>query len=1048
MAAWLGTHACGQNPVIVPVRNFAGPTDMALVCVQKVGPAEDPQLTGRPMTFCHAPDVKDPRVDLQARPRGTFGLVTNTGRGELAVVDLDRNRLVDLLPGIPGFNMLPVGAVPEAVAISTDGCRAVTANRGSCDLGFIETSRLLSVAMGNARATADGGATRGPVAASVQITTRSGALSARPGAITFVPQNVAVFSAPPPPAPAPAPDLFCSDAGAASVAGRQPWRALVTFPGCELVALVDLPSGRLVDSVYLRSGGLVPAGDDPVCPVECGAPTTAAMDAGEDAGDAGAGDAGAGTGAEATGTGITAPTSLAVLPDASRIYVGARNLPAIAALQLDPAGRLLIPASGGLIPLHEGAVGTTRLRLSVDWFRPGAESGVLGAFVGDFPAGGPEQFLYAIAQDGTVRVVDVGARRFPPSFTEVECEVSVDSLTLAARPGATLAACDRYVEDPAARLPRKIFARGPGLAVPPGPTAAGLPTPVPVDVAFAQLQRGQDMTNPLEAADFVGAFAYLLLSNGAIHPITLVEGNATLREIQLTPTLKELPPPHSFRNTLVGAAQPDNRLGPPRLPGAPVASLSTNEIPFARRAVLDREQVPRVEGFETENTSVHPLAASGAPLNAYAYFPRPNETRDDQLWSGIWEGELSGTRRSSGVFQAPASPVAIGAGVVTDAGAAFCAAGAQPGDVVRLFGCGEDTDCGRPEDWTCIRSAAAAPGLCVRAPQAAALEQTCGRLLRSRLRWEATAVASRRIEFALKPDERVLPSVIGCADLCGQEQEYAGFACLPVTPGGPARCVRTCANDDDCRPGAVCEDVGSPAGPLCVEAPRLDPACVSERTSYAVQAGKSFLIRGSLTPSFATSVEVAGQCQPLVNRNPRLADRIPLSAPRCPAITDQPAGQSTAERAAATEGNLVAGPQAATVAQNPCLYLAPNADDETDAQPHARALFEGPELRFVLTNLEQPFGDGVAFQFGVVGGMIEGAIEPSDFAPTAVPSRLIASPIEVLRDEDELPNSFYPYLYVVDAGRLDTRNRGQILRVDTERPGYDSSRSSRTFDVQ
>src|SRR4051794_38100237 len=92
---------CGSQPTVVPVRNLERPSDMSFVCLKVVDTMQG-ILTGRPMTSCHphlnsgaTPTAVDPAPDFSNRTFGTFGLVPNTARGELAVVDLDANRLVD-----------------------------------------------------------------------------------------------------------------------------------------------------------------------------------------------------------------------------------------------------------------------------------------------------------------------------------------------------------------------------------------------------------------------------------------------------------------------------------------------------------------------------------------------------------------------------------------------------------------------------------------------------------------------------------------------------------------------------------------------------------------------------------------------------------------------------------------------------------------------------------------------------------------------------------------------------------------------------------------
>jgi hypothetical protein len=140
---------CGQETIIVPSRTLDRPTDLAFLCLR----SSSTSLGGRshvsavPMSECSASplkegDVRDP--DSPSRNLGLFGLVTNSARGELGAVDFDKNRMVDLDTAIPGFNMLPVGQLPESVAVSSDGCKAVSANRGSCDISLVDSSRLLA----------------------------------------------------------------------------------------------------------------------------------------------------------------------------------------------------------------------------------------------------------------------------------------------------------------------------------------------------------------------------------------------------------------------------------------------------------------------------------------------------------------------------------------------------------------------------------------------------------------------------------------------------------------------------------------------------------------------------------------------------------------------------------------------------------------------------------------------------------------------------------------------------------------------------------------
>src|SRR4029453_5648902 len=119
----------------------------------------------------------------------------------------------------------------------------------------------------------------GPVVSRVVPTTASGTpLKVAPHEIAFLPQPTTSLydyhsELPPemkmPPTPPPA----CQAGGAydrAHTDTRAPWRAVVTFPSCDLVAVLEPPSGKIVSSVYVRSTGVVDAGTEPVCPTDCG----------------------------------------------------------------------------------------------------------------------------------------------------------------------------------------------------------------------------------------------------------------------------------------------------------------------------------------------------------------------------------------------------------------------------------------------------------------------------------------------------------------------------------------------------------------------------------------------------------------------------------------------------------------------------------------------------------------------------------------------------------------------------------------------------------
>ena len=119
--------ACSQTPTSVPVRTFERAQRMDVVCLRVYDPplpghaAGDFQQRvpiGRPQSEC-APVPSN--IDGLGFDKQLFALVTQTTRGEVAVVDLSAGRLVDLSRAIPGINFLPTGALPTDVAATPDG---------------------------------------------------------------------------------------------------------------------------------------------------------------------------------------------------------------------------------------------------------------------------------------------------------------------------------------------------------------------------------------------------------------------------------------------------------------------------------------------------------------------------------------------------------------------------------------------------------------------------------------------------------------------------------------------------------------------------------------------------------------------------------------------------------------------------------------------------------------------------------------------------------------------------------------------------------------
>jgi hypothetical protein len=103
----LGLFACAQKPQAVTLRSLEASGRVSFLCLgENFGP--------RDIGDCPDKSVTD------GEGRHLLSMVTQTTRGEVAVVDLAAGAVVDEDPAIPGFNFLPVGAQPTSI-VSTPG---------------------------------------------------------------------------------------------------------------------------------------------------------------------------------------------------------------------------------------------------------------------------------------------------------------------------------------------------------------------------------------------------------------------------------------------------------------------------------------------------------------------------------------------------------------------------------------------------------------------------------------------------------------------------------------------------------------------------------------------------------------------------------------------------------------------------------------------------------------------------------------------------------------------------------------------------------------
>jgi hypothetical protein len=1081
--------ACGPDPIITPVRNLERPSDMDFVCMSAADETSPSRLTGaQPMPVCKDPARPDPAPGSirGIRILGTFGLVTNSARSEVGAIDLEFQRLVDLDPGIPGFNQIPVGALPESISTSDDGCRAVTANRGSCDLSFINTSRALAPVM-KGTVHADDTA---PIVTTFRIKTGRGELRAAPYEIAFLPTLSAEQAYPTEPLSG-LPDGGTStpvmgtdagtDAGLPTMARRAPacgtapgqtWRAVVTFPSCDLVAMVrfglaesGLPEARVLSSVrILPDGQVVNAGPDPVCAADCpvapgtdggGAadvsPDLPAADAGDVAqsdgaldpgpADAGAADAGI---SDAAGpvttvdaatprTGVLGVGALAVMPRGDRVYLAATRSEQISVVGIGPGDTGFLALPDAPVRLAERPGGVTRLRLTANRFGPPKPG---GPFVGD-----RGQYLYAFARDGSVRVVEIGDGKGNLLSSPGECDVNVDP----DRPGFNPArGCVRVTE----KFPRLLLEKGPGLRVPVR-LEPDVGAPVPIDIAFSEL-------GPL-------GLGLLLASNGQVY------------QIAVDPLLASGMPAHTPRGSAPSAGSRAG--GPPRVEEAPTRSFTETTLPYPTKVGFASEDLgPRLESYSTSAQG-----SSSSQVTNWMKFEEHSAVPEDVLVR--WEGTLPGTDRLTGQLSAAAS----GAPLLRDVGADYCRAAVEPGDVLSISGCDQDTQCDPNADEVCYRIAPGAQGTCLPRSFVAnePLVRACRTELASRRRYEIHEVRKRQLVLGLKLDEvprpRLAPCTVvvasGAPDVCQPDAAHLpdptlpddkGFRCMELVAGEP-RCLKSCGvkvdgvwqpSDERCRPGHVCADVGSAdLGPLCVEAPLPRPECTPRDARYQIQAGKSYLVRSQALPYFATHREQAvepngdpgagGLCVRDTTAPKLFSQRISLNAPRCQNVMDGTRASGAIEHR--TENEPFGG--------NPCMFRGPNEEPETGS--HVKALFQTPHYRFVLTNIEDYVGDAATIRVFVVGGFSPLIVASPSRAVIGLGARIVTGPSDA--DDtgvsiDEAANTMPvppPFFFVVDQGRTLTQfSRGQVLRInprplDTLQGGFlDSIETDSLFPIQ
>jgi hypothetical protein len=1021
--------ACSSTPTVIPTKNLERPVDMSLVCLEMTSGTT--QLSGRPMSVCHQRNALDPTVNLSGqRNLGTFGFIINAGRGELAVADMDQGRMLDLTPKAPGYGMLPVGGNPESVAASQDGCWVAIGNRTTCDFTLVDPARLLSGTFSTSSSQAVA-STQSPDtqtgAASHQVTvrTQSGrALHAAIGEVAFLPPAFV------------APDHLCQS-------DDHP-RAVATFPGCDMVAVLDFSFGdssaTIASAFYVGPDGAQDAGGEPVCPDDCSAlPASPVSDGGASSTDAG-GEAGT---AVDSGSGAGQSSyylqPLTLTPDGARLFVASLDDTAITSFDL----RDRVLANPQQLQLAENPVGVARLRLAVDPYASSLDTDGNLLQQGQPLTDRGAFFLYAFTRDDSIRVVDITNPVLP-----IECDVNV-----LVTPDKMSQACF-----PIGSAPRRPLADGPGLRIPTFLNADS-PPPVPRDIAFADLRAGAGDTN-YHALN--GQFGFVLASNGQVYVLNLApsgeDGQTLPPNLSCATHLANgavVPPAatNSFRDVRdVGQCSRTPRA----ISIAPQRSAPSSDQAFATTASFSSSEGPLIESFLFGDTTTR-----------WVDFPDTNNIVS-KAWDVVWEGPLPRASRVSGLIQ----PGTDNAGLVSDSGADFCSSGVEPGDILMFAGCNQDSDCQPDDQFTCQSTVSGGRMMClpIQSSLRDPLVTRCSDFLGSRMRYEIVKVQADKLTLGLKLDEVPKTTLNPCKEDkdCRVDAEHGKFAVASPDAGPPhafeclevhandRRCVERCSSNSDCRPGHVCQAVpGVEVGgsKLCVEAPPIDTACFPQpMTAYSVRAGHSFVINGSSLPSIRTSKAVGADrtCQLDTSGDPTLINRIPLNAPVCPDSFMQSLGTDPTTGMRTADAKLVQLHSAAR-GYNPCLYFAPSSESPSPATSDAgassvrpvHAFFQNPQIRFAMTNLDQYAGDLLSIHFELQYGFLPLNVSvPYAEVQVTLGTRILTGPTMTpespIRRSPKTGDNSFTYLYVVDQGqtKLTSGSRGQVLRIN---PRYGSS---------
>ncbi len=941
----LASISCGETTTTPPSQlNLDRPTDMTFACVgglriipddrvdQTMGdPNDDTVLSAQPTTACdvrsgaHAsgtpipvPPGQDDLTAAGGAPVGNafwFSFILQSGPGTVAIAQFQTKpataftggdvSVLDADPLTPGKNGISIGEDPIAIATDRSGCKVVTANAGSCDLSVLDITTAV-----------DFDPTTPIDVRRLEVKNAAGVpIRAKPIAMVAEPQTDVIGKR-------------CAEAAAGIV--------YIAYPNCHLVAAVDASNGTVVGGISFDATGAQTILTDVsslTCVDECSGGTPPAPG--------------------------TRPITLDLEKDPRtlerRLVIGADNSPSITVVELSDATSL--PESAFQVALQNttGDLGVTQVSLSPQI----GMGGEIHQINDDTASGGQFQFVYAIATDDTVRVVDVLDLR-------KECDTQVDTRYLRNVTSVKELSC-LPVGEPSTP-PRRAGARGPGIEL------VGEALPMAVDIIKSQPVDG-DARPDEDPNKLIGYFAIIGASNGGVFIVNIDDDDRRDLFSQLRPLLTPiaLQIAHQLRDaipergelatidlndmteTLCDINGPEDvtgaLLGGPRSLTPPSRNLPIGS--FAPEKAFQLPGFRQVLCTGVDNTRAVADIQFTAPeaIRDFVY-PDLAALHSAESWSMIWEGTLSLDKVDVAVDGPPIRESEMrvdGSGLhLIDAAKPFCSVGVERFDLLQMRGCDQqfgDSEC--PIGYRCFvhpSSQLQGIGACLLEDEADRLADACKDFLTSLRRY--TVGATKSGELQLLPRRHTLRTtpLEGCTTdtQCQSLADYAltqsvaqhpmfnttapdthTWSCAPDPLRAPVttgkRCQMRCDVTADCLTGTVCQGAtGSGKAGFCMEGVLPPQSCINAPQRYELRAGDAFAVLGQRTGfEHATITDANGACVRDPDASPYLVGRIPLQPPACDPAADP------------LSGRLADG----TFEPNPCSFTTETVDVVPQYEP-------------------------------------------------------------------------------------------------------------------